>query len=234
MFVIPCYYDAAKSRIHDTIRSIQKFHPGEKIVICDSDSPVKDYVQNYKDENVIFFDAENRRRPLGALLETYKEFPEEDNYVLMHDTSDLLSSIDEFLTNDSLMTAFVECSRPLQTLWTGYHEDYFTWMEELMEDTDYDFNSDIRTDNSYAFCVGSMAVYKQEIVKRFFDKGMYEYFNKRENCHTGQYSERCSGYLARLENVDLKVYSMEGNSDAVWQQIPTGQLKYYRKTFGGR
>lgn len=234
MFVIPSYYDGVKSRVHDTIRSIQKFHPDEKIVICDADSPVKDYIQNYKDENVIFFDAKNKRRPIGALLETYKEFPEEDNYVLMHDTSDLLSNIDEFLNNGSLMTAFIQCPRPLETLASVYHEDYFTWMEELMSDTDYDFNSDIRTDNTYSFCVGSMAVYSQEIVKRFFEKGLYEHFNKKMNCHTGQYSERCSGYLARLENVDLKVYSMEGDSDKVWQKIPTGELKYYRKTFGAR
>ena len=116
----------------------------------------------------------------------------------------------------------------------GYHERYFSWMEELMNDTDYEFNSDIRTDNSYSFCVGSLAVYSQEILKRFFEKGLYENFNKRMNCITGQFSERCTGYLAKLENVDLKVYSMEGNSDLVWQKIPTGELKYFKKTFGGR
>lgn len=234
MFVIPSYYDGSKSRVHDTIQSVQKFHPGEKIVVCDADSPVKDYTKSYRDKNVIFFDSKNKRRPFGALLETYKEFPEEDNYVLIHDTADLLSNISEFYDNGSLMTAFVQCPRPLETLAPVYHQDYFTWMEELMSDTDYEFNSDIRTDNTYPFCVGSMAIYKKEILKRFFKKGLYENFNKKMNCHTGQFSERCTGYLARLEGVDLSVYSMEGNSDLVWQKIPTGELKYYRKTFGGR
>lgn len=234
MFVIPSYYDGSISNVHDTIQSIQKFHPGEKIVVCDADSPNKTYTENYKDTNVIFFDAKNKRRPVGALLETYKEFPDEDNYVLIHDTADLLSNISNFFNNGSLMTAFVQCPRPLETLAEGYHERYFVWMEELMKDTDYEFNSDIRTDNSYSFCVGSMAIYSQEILKRFFEKGLYENFNKRMNCITGQFSERCTGYLARLEGVDLSVYSMEGNSDLVWQKIPTGELKYFRKTFGGR
>ena len=184
--------------------------------------------------HVIFFDAKNKRRPVGALLETYKEFPNEENYILIHDTASLLSNIGQFFNNGSLMTAFVQCPRPLETLAEGYHERYLSWMEELMNDTDYEFNSDIRTDNSYSFCVGSLAVYSQEILKRFFEKGLYENFHKRMNCITGQFSERCTGYLARLENVDLKVYSMEGNSDLVWQKIPTGELKYFKKTFGGR
>lgn len=234
MFVIPSYYDGSVSNVHETILSIQKFHPGEKIVVCDADSPVKNYTENYKDENVIFLDAKNKRRPVGALLETYKEFPNEDNYVLIHDTASLLSNIGEFLNNGSLMTAFVQCPRPLETLAEGYHERYFTWMEELMSDTDYDFNSDIRTDNTYPFCVGSMAVYSKEILRRFFEKGLYENFNKRMNCITGQFSERCTGYLARLENVDLKVHTMEGDSDLVWPKITTGELKYYTKKFGGR
>ena len=85
MFVIPSYYDGSISNVHDTIQSIQKFHPGEKIVVCDADSPIKNYTENYKDKNVIFFDAKNKRRPVGALLETYKEFPNEENYILIHD-----------------------------------------------------------------------------------------------------------------------------------------------------
>ena len=103
-----------------------------------------------------------------------------------------------------------------------------------MSHTDYDFNTDIRTDNTYAFPIGSMAIYSKEILEIFFKKGLYENFNKEMNCITGQFSERCMGYLARLENVDLKVYTMEGNSDLVWPKITTGELKYYKKTFGGR
>lgn len=234
MFVIPSYYDGSVSCVHDTIQSIQKFHPGEMIVVCDADSPSKNYTENYKDKNVIFFDAKNKRRPVGALLEVYKKFPDDDHYVLIHDTASLLSNISEFFSNGSLMTAFVQCPRPLETLAEGYHERYFAWMEQLMSDTDYDFNTDIRTDNTYAFPIGSMAIYSKEILEIFFKKGLYENFNKEMNCITGQFSERCMGYLARLENVDLKVYTMEGNSDLVWPKITTGELKYYKKTFGGR
>ena len=74
MFIISCYYDNQKSIIGETISSIRKFHPNEKIVICDSDSPDKTNEEKYIFVFVEFFNAKIKRRPIEALLETYKKY----------------------------------------------------------------------------------------------------------------------------------------------------------------
>ena len=46
MFIIPCFYEKQKTMLFDTIDSIIKFHPNEKIIVVDSDSPDKSYFSN--------------------------------------------------------------------------------------------------------------------------------------------------------------------------------------------
>ena len=106
MFCFSCKY-IPQSPVKECVDSILQFHPNEKILICDSDSPVKDYYKNLLSDNITFFDAKNQRRPFGALLESYKKYPNEENYILIHDTASLTSSIEEFIKNDSPITSFL-------------------------------------------------------------------------------------------------------------------------------
>ena len=233
MFVVSCYYDAEKSRINETISSITKFHPEEQVVICDSNSLDKSYAKPLVSSNVEFFDAKNKRRPFGALLETYKKYPNEDYYVLMHDTTNLNSSIQEFINSSSPLVVFGHAIWPIGLLLPEIREEYFIWMEELMKNTSYDFISDIRTDQTYSLCFGSMGIYKNSLIKTFFDKGLYEHFNSF-TFNEGQFSERAIGYIAKIEGIDIAQHSIEGDVCSVWNQMVNGELKYFRKTFGGR
>jgi hypothetical protein len=233
MFIIPTYYDGQKSKISETIESIKFFHPNEKIVICDSDSPVKGYEKNYITDNVEFFNAKNNRRPFGALLETYKKYPNEDNYILIHDTTSLLSNIDNFIKNDSLITSFLFAYKPIQYLVPQIRNEYFVWIENLMNNTKYDFISDIRTDENYLICVGSMGIYKNKILDRFFKVGLYENFNSF-SFNEGQFSERAIGYFCKIEGIDIEKNTIEGNVHEKWDGLVNGNLQYLKKTFNGR
>ena len=233
MFVVATYYDKEKSRIRETIESITKFHPKEKVIICDSDSPDKSYADDLVSTKVKFFDAKNKRRPFGALMETYKKYPKEKYYVLVHDTVNLNSSIQEFIDADNPFTVFGHAIWPIGLLVPEIREEYFHWMHELMRNTDYDFISNIREDQSYSLCFGSMGIYKNELLKTFFYKGLYEHFNSY-TFNEGQFSERAIGYIAKIEGIDVSKHSIEGDVCAVWDDMVNGKLKYFRKTFGGR
>lgn len=233
MFVISSYYDGEKTIIDETVNSIKKYHPDEKIVICDADSPRKDYADHLICDTVEFFDAKNQRRPFGALMETYKKYPNESHYVLMHDTSALLSSIQKFIDLDTGLVSFVQCPRPIQSIPPEIKSRYFEWMKETFPKIGYNLGSNIKVDETYSVCVGCMGVYKNWLLKKFFDQGFYENFNAYD-FDEAQFVERSIGYIAKLEGIDLVENSIEGNSYDVWYDLPTGNLKYFKKIFGGR
>jgi hypothetical protein len=232
MFVVSCYYDKQKSIIDETISSIRQFHPEEKIVICDSDSIDKSYAQKYISDYVEFFDSKNKRRPIGALLETYKKYPNESYYVLMHDTSSLRSSIHEFIQRNEELVAFFQTPRTISTISVGI-SDYYDWMKRLFSKLNYELNEDFRVDGSYSVCVGCMGIYKNSLLKKFFQNGMYDAMESY-SFEDFQWAERAIGYIAKLEGIDLQTSCIEGDAISVWYDMPTGKLPYIKKICAGR
>lgn len=234
MFIIATYYDEQKSILDETISSIRKFHPNEKIVICDSDSPNKEYATKYVSEYVEFFDAKNKRRPIGALLETYKKYPEEPYYVLMHDSSALMSNIQRFIDSESELVAFFQTPKTISTIPSHIGSDnYFQWMKELFSKINYPLYNDHKGDNSYSVCVGCMGIYKNYLLKKFINNGLYEAM-KSYSFEEFQWAERAIGYIAKLEGIDLQSNSIEGDALSVWYDMPTGRLPYLKKVCSGR
>lgn len=234
MFIVATYYDEQKSILDETISSIRKFHPIEKIVICDSDSPNKEYAAKYVSEYVEFFDAKNKRRPIGALLETYKKYPDEPYYVLMHDSSALMSNIQKFIDSESEMVAFFQTPRTVSTIPYNVGSNvYFNWMENLFSNMNYNLGDDYKYDNCYSVCVGCMGIYKNSLLKKFIKNGMYEAMNSY-SFEEFQWAERAIGYIAKLEGIDLQSNSIEGDALSVWYDMPTGRLPYLKKVCSGR
>ena len=234
MFVIASYFDGEKSIINETIETITKFHPNEKVVIVDSDSPTKDYANDLISDKVEFFDAKNRRRPIGALLEAYKKYPNESYYVLMHDTSALTSSIQKFIDQDSEIISFIQCPSPLGTIPSHiWNQTYFNWIRNAFQTMDYEVGENFETDETYSCIVGCMGIYKNSIIKKFIDKGIDESFNSY-SFEEFQWAERAVGYLAKLEGIDVRQNTIEGDSFSVWYNLPTGNLPYLKKICAGR
>lgn len=234
MFIISCYYDSQKSIIGETISSIRKFHPNEKVVICDSDSPDKTYAEKYISDSVEFFDAKNKRRPIGALLETYKKYPEEEYYILIHDSSALMSSIQNFIESKEQLVAFFQTTKTISTIPSDKRDVYFNWMEKLFSKLDYQLNEDFKSDGCYSVVIGCMGIYKKSLLEKMIKKGIYESMESH-SFYDSCWAERAVGYIANIEGVDVKESCVErGDAISMWYDMPTGNLSYIKKICAGR
>lgn len=99
MFVVPCKY-VPNSTIKESVDSILKYHPKEKVMIVDSFSDDDSYLDQFKDyERVDIFDQKNDEYPPGALIKVM-ESCDEDSYTLIHDSTLMLSSIQSFIDDE--------------------------------------------------------------------------------------------------------------------------------------
>ena len=234
MFIISCYFDEQKSIIGETINSIRKFHPKEKIIICDSDSPDKSYAQKYICNYVEFFDAKNKRRPIGALLETYKKYPNEPYYVLIHDSCSLVSSIQNFIDRDEELISFFQTTRTISTIPSDKREVYFNWMEKLFSKLSYELKLNFKEDEFHSLVVGCMGIYKKSLLEKFIKNGVYESMESH-SFYDSCWAERAIGYIAKIEGIDLKKSCVEeGDALSMWYDMPTGSLPYIKKICFGR
>lgn len=234
MFIISSYYQPGKTIIDETINSIKLFHPKERVIICDSNSPSKNYANHLLSDKVEFFDASNLRRPIGALLETYLKYPNEDYYVLMHDSSCLIADIEEFLSYESEMVTFFYTNKPVSTIPEYNRKRFFDWMEETFSKIKYELSTDFREDGTYCVSVGCMGIYKNSLLKKFVEKGLYENMNTF-SFDDFSWSERAIGYIAKLENINLQVNSII-KTDILpqWNEMQIGRLPYIKKICAGR
>jgi len=98
MFVVPCKW-TENCLVEDSINSILKYHPNEKIVVVDSDSDNKDYFNNLPD-SVIVADIKNKNYMEGALWYCYENYPEEDFFYLVQDSMISIKNADSFKERD--------------------------------------------------------------------------------------------------------------------------------------
>ena len=231
MFIIPCFYEKQKSMLFDTIDSIIKFHPNEKIIVVDSNSPDKSYFSNLPSK-VEVLDIKNKRRVIGALMECNIRYPDEDEYILILDSCILLNSIQEYIDRKDLFWAFLNFENPIYHIGTLRNE-CINWIENLIKNTKYEKNSEIFDDSKYFGVFGSMGIYSNRIVKKFISNGLYEHFNSYTS-EEGQYSERAIGYLCMLEGIDLSKFNIDGDvTKVVHRLVGDSQppLKHFKKIF---
>lgn len=94
-FVIPCKYDGRRM-IHRCVSSIRDFYPTSKIIIVDSCSTNRSYIDETKVYNVQIEDIHNQWYIDGALWHAYKKHKSK-MYFLLHDSMWLTGSIDKYL-----------------------------------------------------------------------------------------------------------------------------------------
>lgn len=82
------------------VKSIRKFHPNDKIVIVDSDSPNRDYMDEVKHINNLHIeDIKNTGYETGAMWYVYNNYIAE-NYMFMQDSMYLTRSIEPFIGSE--------------------------------------------------------------------------------------------------------------------------------------
>ena len=110
---------------------------------------------------------------------------------------------------------------------------YYEWMEKLFSRLNYELDEDFRVDGSYSVCVGCMGIYKNSLLKKFFENGLYEAMESY-SFEDFQWAERAIGYIAKLEGINLETSCIEGDAISVWYDMPTGRLPYIKKICAGR
>lgn len=92
MFLIPCKFNWDNPHIFECVKAIRKHHPGEQIVVIDSDSEDKSYV-NEIGSDVIVLDAKNRNYGTNAFFLGFQYNPNADYYYCIYDSLILQDNI---------------------------------------------------------------------------------------------------------------------------------------------
>lgn len=232
MFVIPCKYDS-RSPILDSVKSITDIHPTEKIVLVDSGSEDKSYYKDIEEyDNVEILDVSNPYRLIGALRHAYKKYPNEEYYVLMHDSVSLKKSIQSFIDSLDRIKVFMHFTSPLNTLDSNIRGEYIQWMNDIFEKIDYTNDVNGYFSNDFCGIFGTMGIYSNDFVKLLDNKNVLENV-KAETFNHGQFSERVIGYICKCECIDISD-SIDGDALMKWNDIQTDNLEYMRKRFLSR
>jgi len=96
--VCKCIEQKHKQDLIRCVNSIRKFHPQNPIVIVDSDSPDKSYMDEIKStvNNVHIEDISNTGYETGAMWHVYENYPHYETIVFLQDSMELTRSLDEF------------------------------------------------------------------------------------------------------------------------------------------
>jgi hypothetical protein len=239
MFVISCKYDGAehinhdpsraipkKSPIRECIHSIVEFHPQEKIVVVDSDSGDKSYFLDIeKYDNVIIMDCKNQNRVCGSFYEAYKKFPDEKEYIVIHDSLVFNNSIQKFIDSD------VECFSLMYFMehylnWQTQHDPY-CW--EILDNSEYERPKD----GSVLACYGPMFIVKNRIAKTMERKKLFENLKVRNKTECATW-EKIFGQVFIEEGYPPSEYNIQGDYKTVAELADNGGLEYFKKQRLGR
>ena len=92
-FVLPCKFNLA---VYDSIRAIREHYPHDsEIIVIDSDSRDKKYIEHLREDGVIVEDAYNKNFVTGAIWYAFKKFKRE-RYYFLHDSMILKGRLDQF------------------------------------------------------------------------------------------------------------------------------------------
>jgi len=208
MFVIPCKYNPKFPFVIQLVDDIRKYHKNEKIVVVDSDSDDKSYLDILKNDfNVIIEDVANRNWMVGAYWYVFKKYPNEDFYYFMHDSMRVKDNLDYIKEKD--LTIIMDFPRNIA---------YFnSWGDRITNESKYEYKLDGRG------CYGPIFFCKNKVMKKMQDMGADKFLpiNKQE---TG-YCEGCYGFFLEDQGYDLSECSLYG--DVLEQEKPTGMSGYY-------
>lgn len=95
-----CENNTNLNDIRKCVDSITKFYPNSKIVIVDSNSPNKEYMNLFNNNNnVIIEDIANKNYEAGAIWYVYDNHID-DKYIFLQDSMVLETTLDEYLDKD--------------------------------------------------------------------------------------------------------------------------------------
>lgn len=220
MFCFSCKY-IPQSPVKECVSSILKFHPEEKIVIADSQSEDKSYYDFFSDnQNIDILDNINFNRVPGALLETYKKYPNEPYYVFLQDSVVLKKSLDQYLKSKDEFVSFMYFNEN-----AGY-EGYDIIVDKISK-TKYkapEYNQPI-----YGV-FGPLFIIKNEMMVKFKDSGLFDVLTSSSKSECKAF-ERIFGICAEQEGFSPEKFNIEGNYMERHIQVNEDKIEYFKKIF---
>lgn len=158
IFAIPCKYSDENPFIYRCLDSIRK-HYDDKIVVVDSNSDDKSYLDTIKDNyhNVDILDIQNNNFMTGAIWKVYKEY-DSKNYYFLHDSTEVLNDMSEYERYD--VVPIMVSSDWMWPNWNGSRTSEWA-REQITKKTSIDFK-----EGDFDTIIGPMFIIKKKILDK--------------------------------------------------------------------
>jgi hypothetical protein len=193
MFVIPCKFNPRFPHVVRLVQSIRDFHPNSKILVVDSDSTDKSYVEQLKVFGVTVADICNRNWMVGAYWYGYNTYPNEEFYYFLHDSMVLKGNIDYLREAD--LTTLMYFDRTIG--------NFNSWGNLITAHSKYFYV------NSGLGCYGPIFFCKNIVMYRMRQMRA-DIFLPRTKAETG-YCEGAYGFFFESQGYDLSSTSLYGD-----------------------
>ena len=195
MFVIPCFN--LDNRIINLVDSIRKFHTQDKILICDSNSSDKNYINILKNkyEN-IFFEYDNKHYVDSAIWKAYESFKDEDIFYVLHDSMIVNQSLEEFTNKE--FTSYMY----FNTCWHNEAQKNYAKLS-LESKTSLEFK------DNFNGLFGITFITKRSVLDKLYEKGLNKVLPSSKNEMMA--SERIWGMCLEQIGIDFINNTIKGN-----------------------
>lgn len=206
MFVVPCKY-VSNSPIRECVESIVKHHPEQKILVVDSFSDDDSYLQELESiPQVIIHDEKNDQYPVGAWLKAVKRYPDEDVYVMVHDSCVINAPLTKFIEGEGEGYVFKYFWDRI--LASSYMNGFISYYDDILDNTKYrkpDYHEKIYGASYQMFMM------KNSMVKRVLDSGVFDddHFYLKTKTHDNVW-ERLLGIIMSQEGCCPSKYNLSG------------------------
>ncbi len=201
MFVVACHNLAERPVIYECVEAIQRWHPDDHILIVDSDSPDRSYMDWATDRGCNVADIHNHGYAHGAFRFGVRAYPNEDWYALIFDSLILQGSLSHL---QSKPITFVRHWPDRQHDWgwnsSGVHLS--VWGNRQIHKMGISFPS------AYTGVLGPMMFAQRSIIDRLEKIGYFDINVTDAYEHCGL--ERVCGIVCEALDIDVAANSLQG------------------------
>jgi glycosyltransferase involved in cell wall biosynthesis len=206
MFIIACKYHSM-CRIEETVKSIRQLYPSTKILVVDSASDDKSYVEKLKKYDIIFADINNVNYESGAFWYATKQY-KEDWYVLLQDSVILKKDLNDLIESEKLFYCFINFFE--NSMSNHMRTESLPFINRINEMLGDFVKLSIDSNTFYCGVFGPNFFIKRKMVDMMLDKNLDKSL-KPANKYDQQLSERVYGLVAKQCGVNVLENTLDGN-----------------------